>query len=303
MNFTPLTLLFAVGILGIAISIPTTLMWRYKRTAEALKRLNETLAAQVQAEEARNLAQERLLIRQSRQAAMGAMISNIAHQWRQPINALTLLLGNIKEAYEYGELTKEYLTNEVKTGQELIRKMSGAIDDFRNFFQPDEEKQRFNVCDPVEATIKLVGHSFKNGNIEIVLDKNCASQHRALCVAFGYPNEFAQVVLNVLSNAKNAIVARKIAGKVHIKVEQKENVATVAIHDNGGGVSEEILDKIFDLYFTTKDSSAGIGLYMSKTIMRNMNGDITLRNADDGAEVLITLPTAESVARRDITSP
>lgn len=263
-----------------------------KRNAEALERLNETLEERVKTEVAKNMAQERLMIQQSRLAAMGEMIGNLAHQWRQPINALTLLLGNIKDAYEYNELTQEYLDSEVNIGQTLIQIMSGAIDDFRNFFQPDMEKQRFIACDSVEEAIKLIGQSFKTSCIEIIPDMSVVNPNKELCAVFGYPNEFAQVVLNVLTNAKEAIIANKIPGKIHIKVEKGENTATVSLRDNGGGISEETLGSVFDPFFTTKETGAGIGLYMSKMIMNNMNGDISLQNTGDGVEARITLPLA-----------
>ncbi|MCE5182442.1 MAG: PAS domain S-box protein [Betaproteobacteria bacterium] len=256
-----------------------------KRLEKELLHLNQTLEQQVKNGVARNMEQERLLIQQSRLAAMGEMIGNIAHQWRQPINALTLLLGNIKDAYEYNELDKKYLDSEVDKGQQMILSMSATIDDFRNFFKPNKEKQNFQPCDGIEDAIKLVSHSFKNCNIEIEFEKNDER-----CKVMGYPNEFAQVVLNALSNAKEAIVEKKIHGKVHIRVEKETDKAIVSIRDNAGGIPEEILPKVFDPYFTTKEKGTGIGLYMSKTIMDHMDGDIVIRNIAGGTEVLITLP-------------
>ncbi|MCE5180660.1 MAG: PocR ligand-binding domain-containing protein [Betaproteobacteria bacterium] len=257
----------------------------------ALQALNQSLEQRIREETSKNMEQERLLIQQSRLAAMGEMIGNIAHQWRQPINALTLLLANIKDAYEYNDLTKEFLDQEVEIGQNLIQKMSGTIDDFRNFFKPSKEKQRFLACDSAEEAIKLVSHSFMNSNIEITHEKSAEP-----CAVFGYPNEFAQVVLNALTNAKEAITARKIAGKVHLRVEKGENTATIIIRDNGGGIPEEIIGKVFDPYFTTKAAGTGIGLYMSKMIVDNMGGSIAIRNAGDGVEVLLTLPLDEKAA-------
>jgi PAS domain S-box-containing protein len=258
-----------------------------KRMEDSIKTLNENLENRVKEETAKNMAQERLLIQQSRLAAMGEMIGNIAHQWRQPINALALLLANIKDAYEYHELDKEYLDKEVGKGQQMIQKMSSTIDDFRNFFKPNKAKQSFRASDGVEEAIKLVNESFKNNNIEIARDKSTE-----FCVVSGYPNEFAQVVLNALSNAKDAIIEKKAHGKVHVRFEQGTDTVTISIRDNGGGIPEEILPKVFDPYFTTKEKGTGIGLYMSKMIMDHMDGGIAIRNVDGGTEVLLTLPTA-----------
>jgi len=274
-----------------------------KQTAEALRRLNESLAEQVQSGVSKNMAQERLLIQQSRLAAMGEMIGNIAHQWRQPINALTLILANIKDAYEFNDLSKEFLDEEINNGQQLIQRMSSTIDDFRSFFKPNKEKQHFRVGEAVADAIKLVSSSFHNN--EIGIDVTLSAEAN---IAFGYPNEFAQVVLNALSNAKDAITGknggsavatsrstRKIAGKVSVRIEQGSDAIRVFICDNGGGIPEELLDKVFDPYFTTKEKGTGIGLYMSKMIMDNMGGDIAVHNRGDGAEILVTLPLAKDV--------
>ena len=259
-----------------------------RRMEEELRLLNENLEQRVREETAKNMAQERMLIQQSRLAAMGEMIHNIAHQWRQPINALTLLLANIKDAYEFNDLTKEYLDGEVKTGQDLIQGMSTTIDDFRNFFRPNKEKILFLTGDAVEAAIKFVSDSFTVRNIRILQEKNDEP-----CVVSGFPNEFAQVVLNALTNAKEAMVGKKIGGEIHIEIKPDKHEAIVTIRDNGGGIPEEILPKIFDPYFTTKESGSGIGLYMSKMIMSAMGGSIVVRNVGDGAEVRLSLPIAK----------
>jgi len=257
--------------------------------AAKLLEMNRTLEQRVTDEVARNMEQERLLIQQSRLAAMGEMIGNIAHQWRQPINALALLLANIKDAYEFHELDGNFLDDAVKTGNRLIHSMSTTIDDFRNFFRPDKEKHLFKVSDGIDAAIKMVSAAFKNADIDIDFEHG-----HTPCVVFGYPNEFEQVALNILTNAKDAILTAKVRGQVRIRSERKEDTVTVVLHDNGGGIPDAILDKVFDPYFTTKEKGTGIGLYMSKTIMRNMGGDITIRNAGSGTEVRIVLPLASN---------
>ncbi len=252
---------------------------------ESLRHLNDTLEQSVQSETARRMTQERLLIQQSRLAAMGEMIGNIAHQWRQPINTLSILLSNILDAHDFNDLSREYLEHQVSLGQDLIQKMSYTIDDFRNFFKPNKEKVGFNACDAIEEAIKMVSESFKSNNIEISFEKSGASFD-----VTGYPNEFAQVVLNALSNAKDVLIGKEISGKLRIHAEQHADNVTISIRDNGGGVPADILPKVFDPYFTTKEKGTGIGLYMSKMIMDNMGGDILIRNVADGAEVQLTLP-------------
>ena len=256
-----------------------------KNIEAELLHLNAMLELRVKEEATKNREKDLLLIQQSRLAAMGEMVHNIAHQWRQPINALTLLLANIKDAYEFNDLTREYLDKEVKTGQRLIQGMSNTIDEFRNIFMPNKEKEFFLVGAAVDEAINLVNDSFAAHNIKITQEKTGEP-----CITLGYPNEFAQVVLNALSNAREAISGKGIAGEIHVKTAKDENAITVAISDNGGGIPDKILGKVFDPYFTTKESGSGIGLYMSKMIMDKMGGGITIRNVEGGAEVLISLP-------------
>ncbi len=256
-----------------------------KQMEMALQTLNETLEQRVQDETAKRMTQEHLMIQQSRMAAMGEMIGNIAHQWRQPLNTLGLVVQNLAIDYKDGFLDQNSMTEYKDTALRSIEKMSQTIDDFRNFFKPNKEKQRFDAADSLDEAIKLVSESFKNNHIDLSVEK-CVEP----CIMFGYPNEFAQVVLNALSNAKEAIAAKKVIGKVHINMKEGEKSATVIIRDNGGGIPEQIREKVFDPYFTTKEKGTGIGLYMSKMIMDNMGGDISIRNVEGGTEVLLTLP-------------
>ncbi len=258
-------------------------------TDRALRELNETLESRVSEEVARNLENERLMIQQARLAAMGEMIGNIAHQWRQPINALTLILSNIKDAYEYDELDKPYLDAAVGKGRQLIQNMSNTIDDFRNFFKPNKLKRNFSLRQAVEDTLNLLRHSFKNNGIALAVEESEDFE------ASGFQNEFSQVLLNVLSNAKDAIHERTVAdGRVDIRLGRDGERVYVALKDNAGGIAEEVLPRIFDPYFSTKETGTGIGLYMSRMVMENMGGAITARNAENGAEFTLTLPAAEA---------
>lgn len=259
---------------------------RRKEAEESLRRLNETLEQRVKAEAAKNREKDHLLIHQSRLAAMGEMIGNIAHQWRQPLNALGLLLSNIQDAYAHHECDQDYLDESVAKGQRLIGKMSSTIDDFRNFFKSDRETTRFSLEGAVRDALSVVEASFISSGITVALDvKQDVS-------VMGFPNEYAQVVLNILGNAKDAILTGKVQnGRVEIAIGQDEEQAYVSIRDNGGGIAGEVMEKIFDPYFTTREKGTGIGLYMSKMIIENnMGGRIEVRNTGDGAEFRIATP-------------
>ncbi|KAF0214654.1 MAG: multi-sensor signal transduction histidine [Geobacteraceae bacterium] len=228
---------------------------------------------------------DRMLLQQSRQAAMGEMIGNIAHQWRQPLNTLGLTIQEVLMMYELGEFSREYLEARVNTAKEIIFHMSQTIDDFRNFFRPDKEKVPFKVNRVVAKTLSLIEGSFNSLQIRIEVDATGDP------VINGYPNEYAQVLLNILINARDALLERRIDNpKVVILMSEENDKAVVTVTDNAGGIHEDIMYKIFDPYFTTKgpDKGTGVGLFMSKTIIeKNMNGALIARNTGEGAEFRI----------------
>ncbi len=253
-----------------------------------LELLNAELDIRIQNAVVKNTKQEQMLIQQSRLAAMGEMIGNIAHQWRQPLNALGLILQNLYYAHESGDLSKEHLERSMEKGRKLTENMSKTIDDFRNFFQPNKIVEKFNVSASIYDAYNLISASYKHNNIaiDILVDKSLEIE--------GYPNEFAQVLLNILTNAKDALLINNINNpRVIIESKIDENILHVSILDNAGGIDENILKKIFDPYFTTKekDSGTGIGLYMSKMIIEtNMHGKIRVFNIQNGAKFLISVP-------------
>jgi len=262
-----------------------------KRAQEELKVLNSTLEQRVDDEVARNMQQERMLIQQSRLAAMGEMIGNIAHQWRQPLNALGLLLGNIKDSYDFGELTREELDSQVATGTVLVHKMSTTIDDFRNFFRPNKEKVTFSLRRSLLEVREILHSSLIAHNI--ALEEDCPED----VMVFGYANEFAQALLNIVNNAREAILARHIEnGAIRVDIRRENGFGVVRIRDNGGGIPEHILTRIFEPYLTSKPKGTGIGLYMAKTIIENnMDGRILVCNRDGGVEFTLLVPLASPV--------
>ena len=231
---------------------------------------------------------DRLLIVQGRQAAMGEMIANIAHQWRQPLNALGLVVANLADAQGMGELDDATLDRAVADANRLIQRMSTTISDFRNFFRPDKVKRGFSTLEQVEAAIDLVRPSFRAQQVTIQLDAP------ADVMIWGFPNEYAQVVLNLLVNARDAIVGSgALAGIVHIDLSTLDGEGWLWVRDTGGGIAPEVLDKMFLPYFSTKPNGTGIGLYMSKTIIeQNMGGRLAAQNVPGGAEFAVIVPCA-----------
>ena len=256
-----------------------------KRAMEALGNFNLELEKRVEERTAEIRQKDEMLLTQSRQAAMGEMIGNIAHQWRQPLNTLGLTIQQLSLFYDLGEFNKEFLDNSVNKSMELIQHMSRTIDDFRNYFRPDKRKVDFKVLEAINSTLSLIEASFKNKHIRVELVA------KGDPIIHGFMNEYSQVVLNIMNNARDALTEREIKDpKVTIAIGSEGERAIVTITDNAGGIPEEIMGKIFDPYFTTKgpQTGTGVGLFMSKTIIeKNMNGSLTARNSADGAEFRI----------------
>ena len=258
-----------------------------QKSKEKLQEINTHLLELVTEEVEKSRKKDRMMIVQSKQAAMGEMIGNIAHQWRQPLNDIGLYIQNLQDKFEYEELTAGNLNNTVKKTMNKLEYMSQTIDDFRNFFRSDKEKSRFSLTNSINKTLLLTEASFRNSSIEIILNLKENLYFR------GYPNEFSQVVLNILNNAKDVLIERKVKNpqvKINLSKQGKKNILTVS--DNAGGINVDIINEIFDPYFTTRDklTGTGLGLYISKTIIeRNMSGKLSVRNIGDGAEFKIEL--------------
>ena len=251
------------------------------------KRLNIELEIRVEDEKKKQKAQEEILIHQSRSAEIGEMINNIAHQWRQPLNNLSLTIQNIGFKYENDVLTKEELNETIDKSKMIINSMSNTIDTFRNFFEPTKNKNLFKVEHSIENTLEILSSTLRFYNIEVV--KEIIDDVEI----YDYENEFSQVLLNIITNARDALVSNKIEKPIiKVNVSKIENNVIVKIKDNANGINEEIIDRIFEPYFTTKGkgNGTGIGLYMSKLIIeKNMNGKLTVKNDNDGAVFIITL--------------
>lgn len=259
-----------------------------RERTEALERLNASLERRVAEEVANNREKDHLLIQQSRLAAMGEMIGSIAHQWRQPINTLALLLENLRDAQAFGELDAAYLDRSVEEGQAVIRRMSVTIDDFRHFFRPDKEKTRFTVGRAVGDVLGILDPAFHHNGISVRVEGGGDA------LVWGYPNEFAQVLLNLLANAKEVIVEREARdGEIVIAIAVVDGAVRIEVRDNAGGIAPGVIDRVFDPYFTTKEKGSGIGLYMSKMIIEgSMGGTIRAANRERGACFTITMPRA-----------
>ncbi|NVJ54596.1 MAG: transporter substrate-binding domain-containing protein [Campylobacteraceae bacterium] len=261
---------------------------KLKRKTHELEHLNNTLDARIKEEINNRKKQEQLLIQQSKLAEMGEMISMIAHQWRQPLSALSTIIQNIHLRHSLKKLDKEYLDKQMILSNALTEKMSNTIDDFRNFFKPNKEKHHFSIKEAIHQTIFLIDDSFKSHSIKI---ENQISDD---VMIYGFESELSQVLLNILTNSKDAFLEKNIENPyIAIKTKRIKTHIKILISDNAGGVKESILNKIFEPYFTTKENynGTGLGLYMSKIIIeQNMKGILNVKNIENGVQFTIYIP-------------
>lgn len=254
-----------------------------------LEALNQSLEDRISRTLAEIRHKDQLLIQQGRFVAMGEMISNIAHQWRQPLNNVGLIIQNLQLLFDTGDLTAEEMNDEVDAAMKIIYFMSQTIDDFRNFFCKDKDKSDFSISRAVAKAIDFISPALKNKKIAIEFEDEFDSES----FGHGYANEFTQVLLNVIGNAKDVLLERMVAQPcIHIRLFRTNDRPVVTIWDNGGGIDESILPKIFDPYFTTKGMTqgTGIGLYMSKIIIEHhMGGRLSAGNVSEGTEFRIEL--------------
>ena len=253
-----------------------------KRSKELIG-FNEKLESNVKNEVEKNRQKDQQLIQQSRLAQMGEMISMIAHQWRQPLAAISSASAAIKLKSMLNKLDKDKAMELATNISNYSQHLSETIDDFRDFFKVNKDKNDVTYNELIESVLGIIEVSMENKNI--ILIKNLESKE----IFHSYPNELKQVILNLMKNAEDILLEKKIQNPI-ITIHTQDN--KLSICDNAGGVPEDIMEKIFDPYFSTKleKNGSGLGLYMSKTIIQeHCDGDITVKNNEDGAIFTIAL--------------
>lgn len=240
-----------------------------------------------------NSRQQQILAQQSKMAAMGEMLGNIAHQWRQPLSVISTVATGMRLQKEFGKLDDENFEEAIDSITNSTTYLSRTIDDFRNFFRTDKDESFFIIKDSFEKVLKLIDSQFKNHDITIKKYIEDIEIH-------GFENEFIQVLINILNNSKDALLNKNYQRYIIISAKKENNMCIIKITDNGGGIKDKILDKIFEPYFTTKHQSSGtgIGLYMTKEIIeKHMGGTVNINNVKispnefeySGTEVVIKL--------------
>lgn len=222
---------------------------------------------------------DKILAQQSKMAALGEMLDNIAHQWRQPLSMISSVAGGIQLKNDFNQLTNDYLNDSINSIIDTTKYLSQTIDDFRDFIRGTHEKRVFNIFDNLKYSLKLLDGVIKKNEIQIIISTSLDEIE-----IYGYPNELIQVVINLISNSKDALKENNIKDRyIFIDIKKEKDFAILNIKDNAKGINENIIKKVFDANFTTKKGKegSGIGLYMSKRLVKeSMNGTIKVSNTD-----------------------
>ena len=258
-----------------------------ENTRKELEEMRFSLEKKVKSEISKSKEKDRLMHIQARNAQMGEMINMIAHQWRQPLSAISATSSEIEIRSRLHKLDEKKAIDLAEKISDYSQHLSLTIDDFRNFFKESKEKNETNFDDIVRSVKNIIEMSLIEKKIELVENLNCSDIFKS------YPSELKQVILNFIKNAEDVLVEKEIQNpKIEIRTYKKDNDLILEVADNGGGVPKEIMDKIFDPYFSTKTTrgGTGLGLYMSKTIIEeHCGGKLLLRNDEKGAIFSIVL--------------
>ena len=253
-----------------------------------LEHHNKELEKRIEEEVTKNREKDKLMFQQAKLASLGEMLGNISHQWRQPLMEINSLFLPIEGKISLDmPLDKEEILETISKLNHITKYMSNTIDDFKNFFATDKEKIKFQLLEQINSTINIISGGLKNNNIklDIIIQKNPELT--------GYKNDYSQVLINIINNAKDVLVQRKIENP-YIKIsifEENANIITT-VEDNAGGIKVDPIEKIFEPFFTyEKIGGSGIGLFMSKLIIeKNMNGKLLVENSSKGAFFKIIIP-------------
>ncbi|MCT7494266.1 ABC transporter substrate-binding protein [Aliarcobacter cryaerophilus] len=240
-----------------------------------LKLMNKKLATRIKKELDKHQEKDRILAQQQKMVSMGQMIENIAHQWRQPLSVISTSASGLKLKKQLNILEDEELLKSIDKIVDTAKYLSDTVDDFRYFFKPQKDKTKFSLVKNIEKSLSFLETVLKENSIKVEFEYEDID-------IIAYETELMQVFINIISNSKDAFIEKKIKDRViFISIKNFPNRILIEIKDNAGGVEDDILDKVFEPYFTTKHqySGTGIGLYMSNQIIKtHLNGDIFMKN-------------------------
>jgi len=261
---------------------------RYNARQEELDSLNQELAQRIEMEVNISKSNQKRYEQQAKMAAMGEMMDAVAHQWKQPLNALTMMGDLLLDDYIDGLVDKTYIENLLEDSQIQIDHMVNTLTEFRNFFRSKQEKENFGIKKSIQSVMLLVKDEFIKNNINIHVENEDE------LLLYGIENEFKHLILNIINNSKDAFNERNIKKRdIFISFYTKDNIIHIDIRDTAGGIPLHVIDHIFKPEVTTKEEGkgTGIGLYMSSQIAQKLNGTLSVENIDNGAYFSLKIPS------------
>lgn len=295
-----------------------------------LDSMTVSMKYRVQSQVSKGRREEESILYHARLAEMGEMVGSIAHQWRQPLSALMFLIEDIRDAYHFGELDTDYLDRSIDESMAYIRFMSETMDDFRNFFRPEPDKEQFNVVEKLLEVVKMQYGRFEVGAVNVrikcetpagepdellfleygkgIRSLNSEIRSEVGIVAYGYPNLFKQIWINLINNSIDSILEKRArndmgateSGLLVLSISTNDRKIYLSIEDNGTGIEESSLERIFEPEYTTKpkNQGTGIGLHMAKSIVeKSLGGKIRAGNTGTGAQFIIEIPLVAVTVR------
>ena len=239
------------------------------------------------------LQHRQFLIQQSKLTEMGEMIAGVAHQWNEPLVELSAIMQDMEFCFNTGEMDSKKMKEFVRDSIIQIQYMSQTLKDFRNFLKPSTRKSIFCAKKALMSVLEIIGRQIFYSHIDLIVSY---SKPEGIFPVFGYENEFKQVLLNVINNAKNKILKTRKGEKIFIHIAYEELQTRIVITDNGGKIPEKIIGFIFDPYFTTSKNGTGLGLYMAKIIIEDkMGGNISVKNIGSNVEFTILVPNSDKL--------
>lgn len=248
--------------------------------------LNRNLEHRIEEEINLREANHKMYEQQAKMAAMGEMMDAAAHQWKQPLNALSMMSDILKDDFQNGDVTQTYINELTEAIQAQITHMVTTLSEFRTFFRPNKEAKSFGIKRSLQSVLLLINDEFMKHNINIHIKSTQET------LIFGIENEFKHLVLNILNNAKDAFNERELAERdIYITFYKEDSHINLEIEDNAGGIPDSVIHDIFKPEVTTKEEGkgTGIGLYMSMQIAQKLGGTLSVINTDIGARFLLEI--------------
>lgn len=262
-----------------------------RKHKKEIELLNASLEERIKVEVNQNMIKDRQMLQQSRLAQMGEMIAMIAHQWRQPLSAISASSAILRINAELDSLENDSVIETSNKINKLVKHLSSTIDDFRNFFKSNKKEELTTYTRVVDGVLGIIQSSLDSKGIKVILELECEDEF------VSYANELKQVLINLITNSQDALLENKVKDPyIKIKTYVLDEKYILEVSDNGGGIKSEILDQVFDPYFSTRlnKDGTGLGLYMSKLIMENhCRGKLSCENRDDGVCFTMELNNAQ----------